>query len=230
MASYAEMSNEQLMAKMTDGSTSSEELENIMAFLASKDAEANSDIASIESRLKEQEGGAQLGEGLTGMHDAMDAMSAAVTEYATVSAQRHAKWDLLQEDDKSTMKEWLRLSAARLELLYSVRVDIGNIADKLIPKTELDETKDPWEEMARFNKEVEATEAEFKKEAEKVSSFTKAYHEMPEYKELTEKMEVCKARMATMQAEFSVLMAADDQDCANVAKAMKIVEEAGKNL
>ena len=59
MASYAEMSNEQLMAKMTDGSTSSEELENIMAFLASKDAEANSDIASIESRLKEQEGGAQ---------------------------------------------------------------------------------------------------------------------------------------------------------------------------
>ena len=30
MASYAEMSNEQLMAKMTDGSTSSEELENII--------------------------------------------------------------------------------------------------------------------------------------------------------------------------------------------------------
>ena len=40
MASYAEMSQDQLMAKLTDDKTSPDELEEIMAFLARKDSEA----------------------------------------------------------------------------------------------------------------------------------------------------------------------------------------------
>ena len=35
---------------------------------------------------------------------------------------------------------------------------------------------------------MEDTEAAFKKEMEKVSDFTKAFHEMPEYKEITAKL------------------------------------------
>ena len=52
MASYAEMSQDQLMAKMTDDSTSPEELEEIMAFLAAKDSEAQQERAEMEARLK----------------------------------------------------------------------------------------------------------------------------------------------------------------------------------
>ena len=74
-ASYAAMSQDQLMAKLTDDSTSPEELEQIMAYLAAKDAEGQQDKADLEARLKEQEGGPQLGEGLTAMHNAMDGIT-----------------------------------------------------------------------------------------------------------------------------------------------------------
>ena len=40
LSSYADLTQGQLMAKLTDDSTSPEELEKIMAFLADKDSEA----------------------------------------------------------------------------------------------------------------------------------------------------------------------------------------------
>ena len=63
MASYTEMSQDQLMAKLTDDSTSPEELEKIMAFLAEKDSEAQQESGDIRARLEEQADGPQLGEG-----------------------------------------------------------------------------------------------------------------------------------------------------------------------
>ena len=229
-ASYAAMSQDQLMAKLTDDSTSPEELEQIMAYLAAKDAEGQQDKADLEARLKEQEGGPQLGEGLTALHNAMDGIIEAGAEYSKNFGVRNAKWDLVRAGYMPAIDEMCGIYQARINLLFSVREGLADVADKLIPKAELDETKDPWEEMARFNKEVEDTEAAFKKELEKVSSFTKAYHDMPEYKELTAKLGAVKERIAAMEAEFHALMAADDIDMANVADAMKEVEAAGKNL
>ena len=227
---YAEMSQDQLMAKLTDDKTSPDELEEIMAFLARKDSEAQEERASIVSRLNEQEGGPQLGEGLTTMHNAMGEMSKVVGAYAKNNEEGMAKWDLVHAEYKAAVLEMIDLYEQRRDLLYSVRVSLKDTADKLVPNMELDPTKDPWEEMARSNKEVEDTEAAFKKEMEKVSSFTKAYHDMPEYKELTAKLGAVKERIAAMEAEFHALMAADDIDMANVADAMKEVEAAGKNL
>ena len=53
--SHAQLSQEQLMEKLTDDSTSPEELEEIMAFLAEKDSQAHQEIADMEARLKEQD-------------------------------------------------------------------------------------------------------------------------------------------------------------------------------
>ena len=230
MASYAEMSQDQLMAKMTDDSTSPEELEEIMAFLAAKDSEAQQERAEMEARLKEQEGGPQLGEGLTNMHNAVDDVVKVGGEFVKNSDVRMAKWDLVHADYKIAVLEMLDLYKQRIDLIYSVRVSLKNTADLLIPSMELDETKDPWEEMDRSNKEVEATEAAFRKEMEKVSDFTKAFHEMPEYKEITAKLAVVQERIGGYQAEYKAITDAEFAELDKVGDLVKKVEEAGKNL
>ena len=208
--SHAELSQEQLMEKLTDDSTSSEELEEIMAFLAEKDSQAHQEIADMEARLKEQDSEPQLGEGLTGVHNAMDGMSKATTEYVNNQEKRNKKWDLVRAGYIPAIDEMCSIYQARRDLLFSVREDLPDIADKLVPKVELDETKDPWEEVVRFNKEVEDTEYQFRKEMERVSSFTKAYHVMPEYKELMDKLIEVKERISQMEKEFAVLIDTDE--------------------
>ena len=230
MASYAEMSQDQLMAKMTDDSTSPEELEEIMAFLAAKNSEAQQERAEMEARLKEQEGGPQLGEGLTNMHNAVDDVVKVGGEFVKNSDVRMAKWDLVHADYKIAVLEMLDLYKQRLDLVYSVRVSLKDTADLLIPSMELDETKDPWEEMDRSNKEVEATEAAFRKEMEKVSDFTKAFHEMPEYKEITAKLAAVQERIDGYQAEYKAITDAEFAELDKVGDLVKKVEEAGKNL
>ena len=227
---YAEMSQDQLMAKLTDDKTSPDELEEIMAFLARKDSEAQEERASIAARLNEQEGGPQLGEGLATMHNAMGEMSKAVGVYAKNNEEGMAKWDLVHEGYKAAVLELMDLYEQRRDLLYSVRVSLKDTADKLVPNMELDPTKDPWEEMARFNKEVEDTEAAFKKEMEKVSDFTKAFHEMPEYKEITANLAAVQERIDGYQVEYKAITDADDKDQGKVADAFKRVEEAGGGL
>ena len=229
-ASYAAMSQDQLMAKLTDDSTSPEELEQIMAYLAAKDAEGQQDKADLEARLKEQEGGPQLGEGLTAMHNAMDGIIEAGAEYSKNFGVRNAKWDLVRAGYMPAIDEMCGIYQARINLLFSVREGLADVADKLIPKAELDETKDPWEEMARFNKEVEDTEAAFKKEMEKVSDFTKAFHEMPEYKEITAKLAAVQERIDGYQAEYKAITDAEFAELDQVGDLVKKVEEAGKNL
>lgn len=228
--SHAQLSQEQLMEKLTDDSTSPEELEEIMAFLAEKDSQAHQEIADMEARLKEQDSEPQLGEGLTGIHNAMDSMSKATTEYVNNQEKRDVTWNLVRAGYMPAIDEMCSIYQARRDLLFSVREDLSDIADKLVPKVELDETKDPWEEMGRFNKEVEDTEAQFRKEMESVSSFTQAYHEMPEYQELTVKLVAVKERISLMEKEFELLMGADEQDMENVAEAMKKIDEVGKKL
>lgn len=230
LSSYADLTQGQLMAKLTDDSTSPEELEKIMAFLAEKDSEAQQERAEMEARLKDQEGGPQLGEGLTGLHNAMGDMSKVVGVYAKNSGERMAKWDLVHTDYKTAVLEMLDLFRQRLNLVYSVRVGLKDTANKLIPNMELDPTKDPWEEMDRSNKEVEDTEAAFRKEMEKVSDFTKAFHEMPEYKEITAKLEAVQERIDGYQAEYKAITDAEDKDKEKAINAMKKVDEAGKNL
>ena len=95
------------------------------------------------------------------------------------------KWDLVHTNYKTAVLEMLDLFRQRLNLVYYVRVGLKDTSNKLIPNMELDPTKDPWEEIDRPKKEVEDTEAAFRKEMEKVSDFTKAFHEMSEYKEIT---------------------------------------------
>jgi hypothetical protein len=230
IASYAELSQDQLMKIMTNDSTSPEELENIMAFLAEKDSEAHQKRAEIEASLKNQESEPQLGEGLTRMHKAIDDVSKVTTQYVKNEAERDAKWDLVRTGYMPAIDEMCEIYQTRMDLLFSVREDLSDIAGKLVPKVDLDVTKDPWEEMRRFNKEVEDTEAEFRKEMEKVSSFTKAYHDMPEYKELTAKLETVKERIAVMEKEFEILMTEMDEDMEIVVDTMKKVDEAGKKL
>ena len=53
---------------------------------------------------------------------------------------------------------------------------------------------------------------------------------MPEYKELTVKLEVIKERIADMEKEFEILNTEIDRDMGNVVDAMKIVEDAGGKL
>ena len=230
MASYAEMSQDQLMAKMTDDSTSPEELEEIMAFLAAKDSEAQQERAEMEARLKEQEGGPQLGEGLTNMHNAVDDVVKVGGEFVKNSDVRMAKWDLVHADYKIAVLEMLDLYKQRIDLVYSVRVSLKDTADKLIPNMELDTTKDPWEEMERSNKEVEETEAAFRKEMEKVSDFTKAFHEMPEYKEITAKLAAVQERIDGYQAEYKAITDTEFAELDKVGDLVKKVEEAGENL
>ena len=230
MVSYAELSQSQLMAKLTDDSTSPEELEKIMAFLAEKDSEAQTERAEIEARLKEQEGGPQLGEGLTNMHNAVDDVVKVGAEFAKNSDVRMTKWDLVHTDYKTAVLEMLDLYKQRIDLVYSVRVSLKDTADLLIPSMELDETKDPWEEMDRSNKEVEATEAAFRKEMEKVSDFTKAFHEMPEYKEITAKLEAVQERIVGYQAKYKAITDAEFAELDKVGDLVKKVEEVGKNL
>lgn len=230
LSSYADLTQGQLMAKLTDDSTSPEELEKIMAFLAEKDSEAQQERVEMEARLKDQEGGPQLGEGLTGLHNAMGDMSKVVGVYAKNSGERMAKWDLVHSDYKTAVLEMLELFRQRLNLVYSVRVGLKDTANKLIPNMELDPTKDPWEEMDRSNKEVEDTEVAFRKEMEKVSDFTKAFHEMPEYKEITAKLEAVQERIDGYQAEYKAITNAEDKDQEKAINAMKKVDEAGKNL
>ena len=230
MASYTNMNQDQLMAKLTDDSTSPEELEEIMAFLAAKDSEAQQERAEMEARLKEQEGGPQLGEGLTNMHNAVDDVVKVGGEFVKNSDVRMAKWDLVHADYKIAVLEMLDLYKQRLDLVYSVRVSLKDTADLLIPSMELDETKDPWEEMDRSNKEVEATEAAFRKEMEKVSDFTKAFHEMPEYKEITAKLAAVQERIDGYQAEYKAITDAEFAELDKVGDLVKKVEEAGKNL
>lgn len=230
LSSYADLTQGQLMAKLTDDSTSPEELEKIMAFLAEKDSEAQQERVEMEARLKDQEGGPQLGEELTGLHSAMGDMSKVVGVYAKNSGERMAKWDLVHSDYKTAVLEMLELFRQRLNLVYSVRVGLKDTANKLIPNMELDPTKDPWEEMDRSNKEVEDTEVAFRKEMEKVSDFTKAFHEMPEYKEITAKLEAVQERIDGYQAEYKAITNAEDKDQEKAINAMKKVDEAGKNL
>jgi hypothetical protein len=230
MASYTNMSQDQLMAKLTDDSTSPEELEKIMAFLAEKDSETLQERVKIEARLKDQSGGPQLGEELTGVHDAVSDMSKLVSIYAKNSEERMAKWDLVHTDYKTAVLEMLDLFRQRLNLVYSVRVSLKNTADKLIPNMELDPEKDPWEEMERSNKEVEDTEEAFRKEMEKVSDFTKAFHEMPEYKEITANLETIQEKINEYQIEYKAITDAEDKDQEKATSAFKKLEEAGKNL
>ena len=227
---YGKMSQDQLIAKLTDDTTSPDELEKIMAFLEEKDSEAQQERAEIESNLNDQEGEPQLGEGLTSIYNAIDNMSKITTEYVKNEEERNAKWDLVQADYMPAIDEMCEIYQARRDLLFSVKEGLMDTADNLVPKVELDETKDPWEEMRRFNKEVEDTEDKFTKEMERVSSFTKAYHNMPEYKELTVKLEVIKERIADMEKEFEILTTEIDMDMGNVVDAMKIVEDAGGKL
>ena len=230
MPSYEELSQDQLMAKLTDDSTSSEELEKIMAFLAEKDSDAQQERVKIEARLKEQDCDPQLGKGLTSMHNAMDDMSKVVGVYVKNSGKRMAKWDLVNTGYKTAVLEMLDLFRQRLNLVYSVRVSLKDTADRLIPNMELDQTKDPWEEMERSNKEVEDTEAEFRKEIEKVSDFTKAFHEMPEYKEITAKLKVIQERIDRYQVEYKAITNAEDKDQEKILDALKKVEDAGDKL
>ena len=230
LSSYADLTQGQLMAKLTDDSTSPEELEKIMAFLAEKDSEAQQERAEMEARLKEQEGGPQLGEGLTNMHNAVDDVVKVGGEFVKNSDVRMAKWDLVHADYKIAVLEMLDLYKQRLDLVYSVRVSLKDTADLLIPSMELDETKDPWEEMDRSNKEVEATEAAFRKEMEKLSDFTKAFHEMPEYKEITAKLAAVQERIDGYQAEYKAITDAEFAELDKVGDLVKKVEEAGKIL
>ena len=230
MPSYEELSQDQLMAKLTDDSTSSEELEKIMAFLAEKDSDAQQERVKIEARLKEQDCDPQLGKGLTSMHNAMDDMSKVVGVYVKNSGKRMAKWDLVNTGYKTAVLEMLDLFRQRLNLVYSVRVSLKDTANELIPNMELDQTKDPWEEMKRSNKEVEDTEAAFKKEMEKVSDFTKAFHEMPEYKEITAKLKVIQERIDRYQVEYKAITNAEDKDQEKILDALKKVEDAGDKL
>lgn len=225
--SYEEMSQDQLMAKLTDDSTSSEELEKIMAFLAEKDSDAQQERVKIEARLKEQDCDPQLGKGLTSIHNAMDDMSKVVGVYVKNSGKRMAKWDLVHADYKTAVLEMLELFRQRLNLVYSVRVSLKDTANELIPNMELDQTKDPWEEMKRSNKEVEDTEAAFKKEMEKVSDFTKAFHEMPKYKEVTAKLNLIQERIDRYQVEYKAITDAEDKDQEKMLDTLKKVEETG---
>lgn len=227
MPSYEEMSQDQLMAKLTDDSTSSEELEKIMAFLAEKDSDAQQERVKIEARLKEQDCDPQLGKGLTSIHNAMDDMSKVVGVYVKNSGKRMAKWDLVHAGYKTAVLEMLELFRQRLNLVYSVRVSLKDTANELIPNMELDQTKDPWEEMKRSNKEVEDTEAAFKKEMEKVSDFTKAFHEMPEYKEITAKLNLIQERIDRYQVEYKAITDAEDKDQEKMLDTLKKVEETG---
>ena len=201
-----------------------------MAFLAEKDSEAQQEREEIGARLKEQADGPQLGEGLTGVHNAMSDMSKVVGVYAKNSGERMAKWDLVHSDYKTAVLEMLELFRQRLNLVYSVRVGLKDTANKLIPNMELDPTKDPWEEMDRSNKEVEDTEVAFRKEMEKVSDFTKAFHEMPEHKELTAKLEAVQERIDGYQAEYKAITDAEFAELDKVGDLVKKVDEAGKNL
>jgi len=230
MTSYAKLTQSQLMAKLTDDSTSPEELEKIMAFLSVKDSEAQQEKSDIEASLKEQEDGSQLGEGLTGVHNAMADMSKVVDIYAKNSGERMAKWDLVHTNYKTAVLEMLDLYRQRLNLIYSVRVGLKDTADKLIPNMELDPTKDPWEEMERSNKEVEATEAAFRKEMEKVSEFSKTFHEMPEYKEITAKLETVQEIINGYQIEYKTITDAENKDMEKATDVFKMVEEAGEKL
>ena len=227
---YAKMTQDQLIAKLTDDSTSSEELENIMAFLAKKDSEAQQEREQIEVRLKEQEDSPQRGEGLTGVHNALDNMSKVVNVYTNNNEERMAKWDLVHVDYKKAVLEMLDLYRQRTNLLYSVKVSLKDTADTLIPNMELDPTKDRWEEMKRTNKEVEDTEAAFRKEMEKVSDFSKAFHEMPEYKELTAKLEEVQNRINGYQLEYKTINETEDKDQEKAIYAIKNLEEAGKKI
>ena len=202
MTSYSELSQEQIITKLNDNSTSIEELEKIMFFLAEKDTEAKQETLDIETRLKKQDIDPQIGIGLTSMHNAVDNMSKSSGEYAKNEEERSVKWDLLRKDYMPAINEMCEIYQARIQLLFSVKEDLVDIADKLIPKVELDQTKDPWMEIKRFNKEVEDTEVEFNKEIEKVSNFTKSYHNMPEYKELTIKLYAVKEKISLMEKEF----------------------------
>ena len=104
---YAKMTQDQLIAKLTDDSTSSEEVEKIMVFLAKKDSEAQQEKEQIEVGLKEQEDGPQLGKGLAGVHNAIDNMSKVVDVYTNNSEERMAKWDLVHADYKQAVIEML---------------------------------------------------------------------------------------------------------------------------
>ena len=227
---YAKMTQDQLIAKLTDDSTSSEELESIMAFLAKKDSEAQQEREQIEVGLKEQEDGPQLGKGLTGVHNALDDMSKVVDVYTNNSEERMAKWDLVHTDYKKAVIEMLDLYRQRTNLLYSVKVSLKDTADTLIPNMELDPTKDRWEEMKRTNKEVEDTEAAFRKEMEKVSDFSKAFHEMPEYKELTAKLVEVQNRINGYQLEYKTINETENKDHEKAIYAIKNLEEAGKKI
>lgn len=227
---YEKMTQDQLIAKLTDDSTSSEEVEKIMVFLAKKDSEAQQDREQIEVRLKEQENGPQIGEGLTGVHNALDNMSKVVNEYTNNNEERMDKWDLVHVDYKKAVLEMLDLYRQRTNLLYSVKVSLKDTADTLIPNMELDPTKDRWEEMKRTNKEVEDTEAAFRKEMEKVSDFSKAFHEMPEYKELTAKLEEVQNRINGYQLEYKTINETEDKDQEKAIYAIKNLEEAGKKI
>ena len=227
---YAKMTQDQLIDKLSDDSTSSEELESIMAFLAKKDSEAQQEKEQIEVRLKEQENGPQIGEGLTGVHNALDNMSKVVNEYTNNNEERMDKWDLVHVDYKKAVLEMLDLYRQRTNLLYSVKVSLKDTADTLIPNMELDPTKDRWEEMKRTNKEVEDTEAAFRKEMEKVSDFSKAFHEMPEYKELTAKLEEVQNRINGYQLEYKTINETEDKDQEKAIYAIKNLEEAGKKI
>ena len=227
---YAKMTQDQLIAKLSDDSTSSEELESIMAFLAKKDSETQQEREQIEVRLKEQEDGPQLGKGLTGVHNALDDMSKVIDVYTNNSEERMAKWDLVHADYKKAVIEMLDLYRQRTNLLYSVKVSLKDTADTLIPNMELDPTKDRWEEMKRTNKEVEDTEAAFRKEMEKVSDFSKAFHEMPEYKELTAKLKEVQNRINGYQLEYKTINETEDKDQEKAIYAIKNLEEAGKKI
>ena len=201
-----------------------------MVFLAKKDSEAQQDREQIEVRLKEQENGPQIGEGLTGVHNALDNMSKVVNEYTNNNEERMAKWDLVHVDYKKAVLEMLDLYRQRTNLLYSVKVSLKDTADTLIPNMELDPTKDRWEEMKRTNKEVEDTEAAFRKEMEKVSDFSRAFHEMPEYKELTAKLEEVQNRINGYQLEYKTINETEDKDQEKAIYAIKNLEEAGKKI
>ena len=230
MVSYTKMSQDQLMAKLTDDSTSPEELEKIIAFLAEKDSDAQQERIKIEASLKEQVDSPTLGEGLTGVHNAMSDMSKVVNTYVENSEERMAKWDLVHADYKTTVLEMLDLYRQRLDLVYSVRVSLKNTADNLIPNMEIDPEKDPWEEMERSNKEVEDSDEAFRKEMEKVSDFTKAFHEMPKYKEITAKLGEVQERINGYQSEYKAIIDAEGIDHEKTTSVFKKVEEAGKNL
>ena len=77
--------------------------------------------------------------------------------------------------------------------------------------------------MDRSNKEVEATEAAFRKEMEKVSDFTKAFHEMPEYKEITAKLAAVQERIDGYQAEYKAITDAEFAELDKVANTTTII-------